>query len=326
MNVILDATPTRAAWLGTGCCLLAALCYTGANICLRQLAAIKMDPSWVICVKETVSVAVVGPWLLWQIGRGRFGPVPRRAFLVLVLAGLGVQLGGNLSQQAAFGVVGLAICMPVAFGVMLAGSAVIDAVVFRESLPVRSLVAVSLVIASIALLSVAVAGQGPAPESSATASHLPLVLLGMMLACLTGIAFAGLGGAIRFAAGAGVPVAVTVVVVTGTGMISLGLLSLLRLGPATLLATDRTALAWMIASGLFNLAGFALITKGLQLTTLVHANVLNASQVALGAAAGILLFHEPYNAGLLCGIALTVAGITLFGHPRLRKEAAGQPP
>jgi len=315
-----DSTSTRLPWLGTGCCLFSALCYTAANICLRQLAAIEIDPAWVICVKETVAVTVVGPWLLWQVFSGVRFSFPARAIAVLVLAGLAVQLAGNLGMQWAFGVVGLTISMPVAFGVMLVGSAVIGIVLFGEMLPLRSTIAVIIVIASIALLSFGAAGDGPS-DASAEAPGMFLVLLGVAAAAVGGTMFASLGAAIRYAAKAHVPVAVTVVVVTGMGVLSLGTVSLVRLGPANMLATEPHALAWMVASGVFNLAGFALITKGLQLTTLVRANVLNASQVALGAMAGILMFREPYNIWLIWGVALTIVGITLYGHPR---KPAGQ--
>ena len=82
-----------------------------------------------------------------------------------------------------------------------------------------------------------------------------------------------------------------------------------------MLDTDPTVLAWIVASGLCNVVAFSLITKGIQLTTLVHANLLNASQVALGTLAGVLLFHEPYNGFLVGGIVLTIIGIGLFGKP-----------
>jgi len=320
MKATTDSTSTRLPWLGTGCCLLSALCYAATNICLRQLAAIEVDPAWVICIKETVAVTVVGPWLLWQLRCGVRFSFPLRALGVLVLAGLAVQLAGNLSIQWAFGVVGLAISMPVSFAVMLTASAVIGVVLFHESLPIRSILAVVMVIASVALLSVGAAGPHGSSETPTAASGMHIVLLGIGAACLAGTMFASLGASIRYAAKAHVPVAVTVVVVTGTGVASLGAASLVRLGPAGMLSTSPDALAWMFAAGVFNLIAFALITKGLQLTTLVHANVLNASQVALGATAGIFLFREPHNVWLLGGILLTIVGITLYGHPRQKKE------
>jgi drug/metabolite transporter (DMT)-like permease len=357
VNEPTDSISTRLLWLGIGYCLLAALGYTAANICLRQLAEIKIDPAWVICIKETVAVALVGPWLLLQVRRGHRVSFPGRTLAVLLLVGLATQLAGNVALQWAFGVVGLAISMPVAFGAMLIGSAMIGMLLFGELLSTRSIVAVVLVIGSVAMLSLGAAGQGDsgldrksaqttsvgrslalqsrassldgsAPESQVTikagdgegttlaAFSVLTVLLGIGGAALAGTAYAGLGAAVRYAGSAGVTVTSTVIVVTGVGMVSLGVVSLIRLGPSGMMATPPNALAWMIASGLFNVTAFVFITKGLQLTTLVHANVLNASQVALGAAAGILLFHEPRETWLLLGIALMIAGIMLFGHPR----------
>jgi drug/metabolite transporter (DMT)-like permease len=262
------------ALLGTACCLLSALCYTAANICLRQLAGQQIEPAWTICIKEVVSVSIVGPWLLWRWVRGERFRIPWSVLAVLAAAGL-----------------------------------------FGEWLSARSVVAIVLVIAAITLLSIGLAGGGAAMDALPGASSTLAVLLGLLAACVTGAAFAGLGAAIRHTAKAHVPIAVTVVIVTGVGVVVLGVISWLRLGSAGMLATAPETLAWMLASGAFNLLGFALIIKGLQLTTLVHANVLNASQVALGAAAGILLFQESHNAWLLSGIALTVIGIVLFDRP-----------
>ena len=308
------------ALLGTACCLLSALCYTAANICLRQLAGQQIEPAWTICIKEVVSVSIVGPWLLWRWVRGERFRIPWSVLAVLAAAGLFVQLAGNLSMQWAFGVVGLAITLPLVFGVNLTASGLIGMGMFGEWLTVRSVAAVVLVIAAITLLSIGLAGGGAAMDSLPGASSTLVVLLGLLAACVTGAAFAGLGAAIRHTAKAHVPIAVTVVIVTGVGVVVLGVISWLRLGSAGMLATAPETLAWMLASGAFNLLGFALIIKGLQLTTLVHANVLNASQVALGAAAGILLFQESHNAWLLSGIALTVIGIATFDRPVPRTQ------
>ena len=312
MNANTLSTSTRIPWLGTACCLLSAACYSGANICLRQLAEIKADPAWVICLKETTAVVVLGPWILWQVCRGVRPSYHPRTLLVLVVTALAVQLIGNLGIQWAFGVVGLVISLPMVFGALLIGAVLIGAIVFRESLSMRSTVAVAAVIASVVLLSV---GATERNGASANTGGLFLTSLAIAAAGLGGAVYAGMGAVLRYAASARMPVPVTVVVVTGTGTLSLGALCLIRLGPAEMLATDRTVLTWIIASGLCNVIAFSLIIKGLQLTTLAHANVLNASQVALGALAGVLLFHEPYNSWLLAGVTLTIIGIGLFGKP-----------
>jgi len=307
-------------WLGTTCCLLSALGYSAANVCLRQAAALQIDPAWVICIKEAVAVLVVGPWLLFRVMQGYRFPVTWRGLLILVVAGLGVQLLGNLNIQWAFGVVGLAISMPVVFGSMLIGSALIGLLVFRETLPPRSMLAVALVIIAIGLLGYGASRADPSQEALPAAAHLPLVLAGIAAAMLGGTMFATLGAALRHSGQTGVPVIVTVLVVTGMGFLSLGGISLVRLGPAQMAATDPGALGWMAASGVFNLVAFALIIKGLELTTLVHANVLNVSQAAIGALAGMVLFREPHNGWLLAGVGLTLVGIAIFRPPQSLAE------
>jgi len=282
---------------------------------LRQLAGQQVEPAWTICVKEIVAVSVVGPWLLWRMVRGERFCVPWSALAILSLAAVFVQVAGNLSMQWAFGVVGLAVTMPLVFGVNLTASGLIGVALFQEWLSFRSVIAIVLVIAAITLLSIGLAGGDIGTSSLPGGSDTWIALLGFAAACLTGAAFAGLGAAIRHTSKAQIPVAVTIFLVTGVGVVVLGVISWLRLGAAGMLATEPGTLAWMLASGAFNLIGFALIIKGLQWTTLVHANVLNASQVALGAAAGILLFREMHNPWLLSGIALTIAGICIFGRP-----------
>ena len=71
----------------------------------------------------------------------------------------------------------------------------------------------------------------------------------------------------------------------------------------------------MLAAGAANLLGFISITKGLQWTTIVRANMLNASQVAIGALAGLMLFKEPASPWLFLGVLLTVFGICLIDRP-----------
>jgi drug/metabolite transporter (DMT)-like permease len=306
--------------LGTSFCAAAALCYTGSNISMRFLAGSGADPMWSVCVREFVTVAVVGPWLLAK-GLGGLPVIPRpRTFVLLVLAGLAVELGGNLGFQWALGVVGLGVTISAAYAVMLISAAVMGLIFLGESVPARSAASIGLLVASIALLYL---GAGQLSRSNfvagAAAPSLPRVLLGLGAACLAGSTFALLSISIRHATATGVPVASIVVIITATGVLGLGALSLRQLGPAGLAATRPEQLAVMLAAGVFNLLGFLAISTGLRYTTVVHANVLNASQVALGALAGIVLFREPYTIWLAAGTLLTVAGVLLVGRPEAGK-------
>lgn len=294
--------------LGSVLCLASAVGYTGANICLRRLTDFDIDPAWVICLKETVAVVTVGPWLIWQAARGYRPTCDPRALAVLCVAALAVQLVANVGAQWSLGVVGLVVNMPVLFGALLVVSAIIGTVMFHEKLAWRSGVAITAVIMAVVLLSIG-AAQRQVPAALPGGWFLTSVAI--VAAATAGAIYGMMGAILRYAARAYVPIPVTVVVVTGTGTLALGTLCLFRLGPTVMLATQRHELLWVVAAGLCNVVAFALITKGLQLTTLAHANILNASQVALAALAGVVLFHESNNAWLVGGVLLTIVGIVL---------------
>ena len=61
----------------------------------------------------------------------------------------------------------------------------------------------------------------------------------------------------------------------------------------------------MILAGLFNAVAFLALTKSLQLVPVVYFNALNATQAAMGALAGIMLFAEPSTWLLWLGVAMT---------------------
>lgn len=295
---------------GTACCVASALGYTAANICMRQLAELGASEFWAICIKEFVTVAVVGPWLLARVCRRMVASFSWRWIGALFLIGLSTQLLGNLPVQWAFGVVGLAVTIPAIFGTLLAGSAIMGLLLLGERVSSRSTAAIGLLLGSIVLLSVGAVLAGrwvpgtPSPAKMA---------LGVGAGCLAGLVYAMLTIAIRTATSRGIPVSAVVLVVTGAGVISLGGISISRFGVDALLQTPAGQWGWMVAAGTFNLLAFLAITKGLQLTAVVHANVLNASQIAMGAVAGILCFGESGNIWLVLGICLTIAGVVLIG-------------
>ena len=59
------------AALGTACCIVSAVCYTAANICMRQLSVLEADTVWVMCCKEAVAPLLVGPVLVVMALCGR---------------------------------------------------------------------------------------------------------------------------------------------------------------------------------------------------------------------------------------------------------------
>jgi drug/metabolite transporter (DMT)-like permease len=71
----------------------------------------------------------------------------------------------------------------------------------------------------------------------------------------------------------------------------------------------------MVFCGTLNLLAYLAIIKGLELTSVVRANVLSASQVAMAAVAGLLFFREAASPVLVAGVAMTIAGMVMIGRP-----------
>jgi drug/metabolite transporter (DMT)-like permease len=301
--------------LSTAYCALAAIGYTAANVCLRILAG-DAHLVWVSCVKELVTVVVVGPWVISRIWRGMPSLPPARSLLALAAAGFAVQMAGNLGLIWALGAVGLSVTIPVALGVSLSGSALLARIFLGEPVTRRCAVAIALLIASIVLL------KAGADQGTQLAAAGPWIVgTGVAVAILAGLSYATLTVVIRSTAAVAAPPQGVVFVVTGVGVVTLGPMSLWQLGPTGLLATPPATLTLMLLAGGLNLIAFLAITKGLHLTTIVHANVISASQVAMAAIAGILLFGEEMNLRLVLGVMLTIAGMTLIQRPTNGEKA-----
>jgi drug/metabolite transporter (DMT)-like permease len=219
---------------------------------------------------------------------------------------------------------------------MLTASALLGLGFLGERVSRRSILAIGLLLAALVLLGAATCATGPAGVAGGGAERLagaelaggslkldpshslsgPMLLaLGIAAPCLAGAIYAVLTTTIRHAVTSAVPIGTIVFITTLMGVLSLGPLSAYRLGARQLLATPPEQIAWMAAAGTLNLIAFLAITKGLHLTTVVHANVLNASQVAIAAVAGTLLFAEPLTPWLLAGVALTILGVVLIDPP-----------
>lgn len=304
--------------VGAAYCIFAAVGYTVVNICLCALA--KTAPlAWTVCVKELVTVVAMGPWVLSRLWRGLPSLPPTKSLVSLIVAGLAVQIVGNLGLIWSLGIVGLSIAIPVALGVSLAISAVLGWIVLGERVSWRSALALAILITSIGLLKFG-ADQG----GDAVAAGPWKVSLAVGMAIVAGFSFASLSVAIRCATITASPPQGIVFIVTGMGVISLGPLSLWQLGPTGLLATPPGHLNLMLLAGTLNLVAFLAITKGLHLTSIVHANVLSASQAAMAAVAGMLWFHEPANWLIVLGIVFTIVSMGLIQRsPDVEEITAG---
>ena len=211
---------------------------------------------------------------------------------------------------------------------MIAGSAVFGRIVLGEKVTPRSMAAISVLLVSLIMLSMGAESAGKSMAASTATSILAtsnamLVAQAVLVAGVAGAAYAFLSIAIRISMNSPTQQSTLMFIITLMGVITLGPISIHTQGLEGAWATTWEQLSWMVMAGFFNLLGFIGITKGLQLTTVVHANVLNASQVAMAAVAGMFIFREPPNFWIILGVVLTLSGIFLIDRP-VADEAVDQ--
>jgi drug/metabolite transporter (DMT)-like permease len=143
------------------------------------------------------------------------------------------------------------------------------------------------------------------------------VAAGVASACVAGLAYSLQSGVLRKMATGPIPNSFTLLMLSGTGIVVLGAISLGRLGVEGLRSTRPDDLLIMIWGGLFNALAFFLLTKALELISMVMVNAITASQAAMAAVAGVLFFSESITWPLATGVGLTIAGLLLMdrrGH------------
>ncbi len=138
------------------------------------------------------------------------------------------------------------------------------------------------------------------------AGAIALVILGGLL---VGIMNSSTMASVRASCKNDVPFWVPILLVPGSGTIVLGILSLTEHGSGIFTALTYQQFGVAFLAGVANLIAFAALVKGLKTTSLAYMNLLNASQVALGALAGIFWFMEPSNGFIIAGIVLTIVAI-----------------
>jgi drug/metabolite transporter, DME family len=293
-------------------CLASAVAYTLSNICMRQLTTMGCDPIWAVFNRETVAVVLVGPWLMYKMLRRRSVIPPWRTLGAVLAVGLLIEVLGNVLVQWAMGIVGLAVTVPSIYGASITGSAVLAWLLLGERVSRRSASAIALLLAALVLLGI---GAEAAGRSGPVSASTGVLLLGVLACGTAGTVFSMLNIVIRHALSQATQPAVIAFFVTLMGSVSLGPISLARFGVEQLAATPWQELGFMWASGVFNLIGFLALINGLGRITVVHANAVSASQVAMSAVAGILLFAEPPSLWVLAGICLTIIGILRVDRP-----------
>ncbi len=310
---------------GTLCGLASSILYTVANGFLRALT--DCDPVWVSTVKTLPTALLMAPWMLHMHLRGHRAIPPFTVLAVIAVGGFVGQVCGNIPFQWALGIIGVALTVPLNLGGMIVFGTILGRVFLHEPVTLRTVAAMVVLLGAVFVLFLgaenahdAVRGTAEAVEAASSPPHFLELALGVAAACLCGLAYAVLNTINRYYVTRGHSLPAALFTVSIVGMLSLGSISLWRIGLEGMLATTPHNLWLMLLAGVCNAAAFVTLTKSLQLTSLVFVNALNATQATMAALMGVFFFQEPPSPWLLTGVGLTIGGLLLMRKRRISAD------
>lgn len=313
-----DANPPsffQSTTFGTWCGLLAAVGYTACNLCLRAVNGV--DPFFVSAVRAIPTVVMLAPIVLARPFTGLPLLPPLKIVVILALTGLVAHVFGNSAFQYGLGVVGVAMAVPLCLGSMIVAGATLGRVVLGEPITYRMAGGLMLLIVAIFVLSGGAQQAGVAmAEASAQAASNTEIALGVAATCWSGLFYAVMGAVLRHATKGQSTITQSLTIVSSAGLVALIGVSCYTVSSQEFAAITSQQLLIMLAAGVLNALAFVALTRALQLTSLVYVHALNATQVAMAAVAGVLIFAEAQSSFLFAGISLTVAGLLLIRGSR----------
>lgn len=311
------ARHARDVGLGTLCCLTSAVLYTCTNACLRVV--VNHDPYWVSCLKALPTMLLAGAILAYDRTRGVRHPLSLPLAIGLFFTGVLAHFGGNVAFQWGLEIVGLAATVPLTFSLLLITGALLGRFWLGEPITQRTIAAIAFLSAAFLCVSLHTREAAGHVGFGQTVHPTSTVILAVAAVCFSGIAYAVLGAVIRRTVTGAASMSSALFVIGLAGIVTLGPAAVARVGIGTLTAISPRDYGIMFGAGAFNAVAFFALTRAMQLVPVSFVNIVNASQVAMAAIAGVVLFHEAVSPWLYGGIALTVAGLVTNRRPRRKR-------
>ncbi|WP_404305075.1 DMT family transporter [Neorhodopirellula lusitana] len=308
---IVDGATHPGIKTGVVCGLISAVFYTFANIALRHSVAV--DSFFVAAIKSAPAIFFLTPYLLVIKLSGRPIAVSRHLVPRFILVSVLGQIGGNGVFQMALGEIGLAATVPITLGALLIASAFVGRWMLGESVQRRTMVAITILIGAVVLLS----QSGEPATVEGGGAWRPF--LGAAYAMFSGVCFAVFSSMMRLSMQQGLQSATAMWINSAVGVVCLLMVTFYRTDMSELAALPVGLWYSMMLAGFFNLVAFIAIATAMRVLPIVAVHLLNASQVAMAATAGVVLFSEPLTHSLIVGILMTMGGLLVLASRRPAK-------
>ena len=306
-SVEFSAGGNRFAW-GAAYGIASSIGYTATNVCLRQVSS--LNPIWVSFLKALPTMALAAPWLIWAVARNK-GAAPRgRQWWWLVMGGVVGQLGGNISLQWAFDVIGLAMAVPLTTGSLIVAGAWLSRQFLGETQSRQNMFANAILVGAVAVLSLGARDALQAVRKTTEDDGMWLAVLGIGAACLPGIAYSMQNIALRKVLNEGCHLAGALLTIASTGA-AVAILWLTTAGNLGDAAKQCSPMDYrvIVAAGVLNALSFVALSLALRWSPIWFVYALSSSQVSMAAVLGVWVFQEPLSWSLVAGVALTVVGL-----------------
>ena len=228
-----------------------------------------------------------------------------------IAASLLAQIFGNVAFQIALGIIGLAASVPITLGVLIIGGAIFGKTILNEPVNRVKIISMATLIVAVIVLSL----PSTEAQSSLPKSSYPM-WSGALAAAASGAAYALFGVSMRQTLTGGVSAVATMFVSGLVGTITLWLIMIFWIGIEPIREATSGQWVMMLTAGICNLTAFTALSASLKSLPVVAVNLINASQVAMAAVAGVILFAEPVTAMLILGITLTLLGLMILAKGR----------
>ncbi len=303
-KAVSDGFLSRGFLYGT----IAAVFYTISALCVRQLVALDSPYAAPLFVRESVATLFAAPIVIVGLLRHTIPTNQWRYWALLFGVSCLMQVLGNITYIWLFDMAGIAVALSCVWTGGLFSAQTFDLICLKERFNLRTFVGLTIVLAAVCCIGI---GLGQSEHTLDSLSHygiwaIAIIILGGLL---VGIVNSATMTSVRVAHKNSVPFWVPVLLVPASGTVVLGILSLMEHGSGILTALTYHQFGVAFLAGVANLIAFAALVKGLGTTSLSYMNLLNASQVAMGALAGIFWFMEPSNGFITAGIVLTIVAI-----------------
>ncbi len=301
--------------IGILCGLTAAVGYSAANVALRSLAEEKglSWQIWVTFMKSLPAAMVAWGLIAYRASKGLVAFPSTRLIFPLVGVGLVMQFGGNLCFQLSLAHIGLALTVPLCFSTLICTGAGLGRVWLGEPIKKQTLIAMFALMVAISLISVGIWMNAP-EQNSLDEQSWGMTLLAILTACISGISYGSCGVVIRRLVKK-LPISAALVMFSSTGAVVLGIISFSSFGIGYEAVFYVTSKEWFAlwAAGWANAVAFFAVGGAMKKLEVVRVNLLNASQVAMCAIAGVWFFSEDLTVWLAVGTTLTIVGLVLMG-------------